>query len=794
MQFEGVHREIALRGIERAGQDTMITDGAMNEVIGLDMRDGSYIPYAPSSEDVSLPKDTIVVRWHHTSTGNNLIAVDNNLSLFFKKENNEAWQYVCQLPSTEIAFLGNAICTTESGFYLLWKDSQYETVNKKSHPKVWLRAHDNTGEDGKFFIPGGEGSGYTDETRYKTLSSRCDETGYLHQMHLCRYAIELVDGSYCYISAPFLIQHPHARINRLAIRNGLDYNYWGSAVPYYQDGVLYSAQLQYRLDEDFQSEDVLRVSIFLTKGFDMFNPITDGIPAWSEEYYNNTIAGLQGEDIYFKVYDIYPQNLKASSDWKAISLAGKLGDHLAAQDILPITTSDTYLAEKLFVYNQRLHMLNFKRKADCDYRLDDFIYRASGGADFEDAQVVAASENVSDYGNLIAIKANGGMYTSSDIARGSFNMTNVARGTIIFYFADGTTYETTAEYTIGGIGNKTYLDLLNEATGNAVMQSPYRITIWYKNTIGEELVSVNEGYYFKSVLYALNPYLAVSSKNATRIAIDVQFDGVHYRIDKPLIASATQNVAFYLDEEMMPLQWETVTGGFIQDGERFSQEITHMAVSETGMPGVFDLETYRVGTGRRLVGVSFFSFDVTSDNFGNYPLVVFGEDGVYLMRIQDSGAYAYRTTDKISEDVCTNASTICRTNVGILFSSEKGLMALTNNGVQEALHHLIGEPRHTAQTTDDYGHGLNVYYCAIYGPRNYYKIANMLPEISHEDVRELIQNNCTIEYDTHIGKLILWSPKVDYVYMIDVATGLATKSGVGIITSDKEGGYYVRGN
>lgn len=792
MQFEGEHKQIVLRGIERAGQDTMVADGAMNEVIGLDMRDGSYVPYMPTSENANLPKDTILIRHHHTSVCNNLIAVDKNLSLFFRKENSEAWQYVCQVPSAEIAFLGNTICTTQSGFYLLWQDSMYKKITKNNYPKVWLRAHDVA--DRTFFVTG---DGWTDETRYKTVSSRCDEAGYLHQMHLCRYAIQLTDGSYCYISNPFLIQHPHARINRLAIRNGLDYTYCGGAVPYYQDGVLYCSELQYRLDEDFNSDEVLRVCVFLTKGFDMFNPITDGIPDWSDEYYNNAVSGLQGEDLYFKVYDIYPQNLKASSDWKGISLAGKLSDHLAQQDQLPIAISDTYVAEKLFVYNQRLHMINTQRKLDCDYRLDDFIYRSSGGADFEDAQVVASSENVQDYGNLIAIRVNGRMYTSNDIASGDFNLTNIARGHIIFYFADGTTYETDAEYSpaVGGIGNRTYLDLLNDATGNAVMQSPFRITVWYKSTSGEEMVSVNEGYYFKSVLYAVNPYLAVCSKNATRIVLEVLFDGVHYRIDKNLIPSATQNVAFYLDDEMQPVLWEVVQdNSFLTDGEKDSHEITHMVVSETGMPGVFDLETYRVGNRRKLVGVSFFSFDVTSDNFGNYPLVVFAEDGIFLMRIQDSGAYAYRTTDKISEDVCTNADTICRTNAGIVFGTVRGLMAITNAGVQEVMHHLIGEPRHVARDNDELGHGLNIYYCAIVGARNQNKISNMLRQISMEDVRELIQYNCHIEYDTHIGRLILWSPRVDYVYMIDVASGLTTKVGVSILMSDKEGGYYERSN
>ena len=66
----------------------------------------------------------------------------------------------------------------------------------------------------------------------------------------------------------------------------------------------------------------------------------------------------------------------------------------------------------------------------------------------------------------------------------------------------------------------------------------------------------------------------------------------------------------------------------------------------------------------------------------------------------------------------------------------------------------------------------------------------MLNELSTEDVRVLIQDNCFMEYDTHIGKLVIWSPKVDYVYMINTANGLVEKIGAIIKISDKEGGYY----
>ncbi len=51
MQYEGEHRQIALRGIERAAVNGVSQDGGMNEVIGMIPRNGSYVPYSPKEKD-----------------------------------------------------------------------------------------------------------------------------------------------------------------------------------------------------------------------------------------------------------------------------------------------------------------------------------------------------------------------------------------------------------------------------------------------------------------------------------------------------------------------------------------------------------------------------------------------------------------------------------------------------------------------------------------------------------------------------------------------------------------------
>ena len=77
MAFEGEHKIIPIKGIVRAGSDTMCEDGAMNEVVGLEYKDGSYVPYKASMylDGAVDPSKNILI--HKTSKGEIVIVFDS---------------------------------------------------------------------------------------------------------------------------------------------------------------------------------------------------------------------------------------------------------------------------------------------------------------------------------------------------------------------------------------------------------------------------------------------------------------------------------------------------------------------------------------------------------------------------------------------------------------------------------------------------------------------------------------------------------------------------------------------
>lgn len=173
MKFEGEHRAIPLRGIERNATNLITQDGAMNEVIGMIPRNGSFIAYAPTDRGINKSNDVVMVRVHHTSTGDNVIVVKKNNYLINGKDateqvitnSYEIWanngycgQQILQTKTEEttvykertvldIVFVGNRmdILTKENGIeHWLWKNGQYENVDD-------LAGYSNI--DGSFLLP-----------------------------------------------------------------------------------------------------------------------------------------------------------------------------------------------------------------------------------------------------------------------------------------------------------------------------------------------------------------------------------------------------------------------------------------------------------------------------------------------------------------------------------------------------------------------------------------------------------------------------------------------------------------
>lgn len=85
-----------------------------------------------------------------------------------------------------------------------------------------------------------------------------------------------------------------------------------------------------------------------------------------------------------------------------------------------------------------------------------------------------------------------------------------------------------------------------------------------------------------------------------------------------------------------------------------------------------------VGTGT-ILGIVANTEAVSQGQFGQYPLMVFTDEGIYGMSVNSEGLYS--ATYPISREVCLNNSPLVPTDKLIFFASKKGLMAASGGQV-----------------------------------------------------------------------------------------------------------------
>ena len=112
-----------------------------------------------------------------------------------------------------------------------------------------------------------------------------------------------------------------------------------------------------------------------------------------------------------------------------------------------------------------------------------------------------------------------------------------------------------------------------------------------------------------------------------------------------------------------------------------------LKVSKTDQPMFFPVEnTYQIGSAEILALMSN-SIAVGTGQTGAAPLYVFCKDGVYALFVDASGQMTYTNSRILARDVCNNARSVTPIDAGVVFTTDRGLMMITGEQVEE-----IGAP------------------------------------------------------------------------------------------------------
>ena len=114
----------------------------------------------------------------------------------------------------------------------------------------------------------------------------------------------------------------------------------------------------------------------------------------------------------------------------------------------------------------------------------------------------------------------------------------------------------------------------------------------------------------------------------------------------------------------------------------------YILTSEVNNPFVFRPEGYyKVGTGK-IKGMSTITQALSEGQFGQFPLLVFSESGIWALTVGSTGYYT--SIHPISREVCSNAKSITQTDGAVYFVSKKGLMVVIGSSVKCVSEQLDG--------------------------------------------------------------------------------------------------------
>lgn len=175
-------------------------------------------------------------------------------------------------------------------------------------------------------------------------------------------------------------------------------------------------------------------------------------------------------------------------------------------------------------------------------------------------------------------------------------------------------------------------------------------------------------------------------------------------------------------------------------------------VSEINNPFVFPPEgTFQFQS--RVIGVATTGTPLSQGQFGQHPLLVFTEDGIWAMSVDAKGDFV--TNLPAARAVCNNASSITGTEKGVVFTTDAGVMLYANGNLTNLSLNMM---RHN--------------YIQLCGSTNVLIQSNSDKDRIPRDLQDierfqLFIRNCSIAYDASGDRLILVSKKYpthQYVY------------------------------
>ena len=467
-----------------------------------------------------------------------------------------------------------------------------------------------------------------------------------------RYALELYDGSYTYLSAPIMM-FPHISGNCYA-------DYFNGSLRMN----VYGLQLAFKSVFDYSEwTDIVKgVVVFCSDGVSLYDLGTDQkpTPGYDAPYGSDgTPTGVQWQD-------------GIMSETSGLTFSEHKSKYYSAT-----INSEKRRAESGFVYFLPLNSRSTKEILD-DLKSTSVFYKlfeaGTRGNDKWESTRAYIRSHVVDFLTTQDQLTSNDYYSHCPLVpqfmmsyNGRLHLAGVSRG----FFE----------------GFDTFLPFDNGASHS------YDVYVYIKTPSGTRVVRKSYSTYEKQGLYFFYPdpraYKAVVFEGSTWVStMELQehpsLNGAYYFGNLPgdISGNSTGSGTAYTKADC--------EADVDDSAEPLSNQIF---TSEVNNPLVFTARGNKtVGTGN-IVALATLTTALSQGQFGQHPVIVFSTDGIWAMEVDKEGYLD--PAQPMSREVCINAHTILETDGAVFFASKKGLMMIAGNQVKCVSEQMNGRAFNT---------------------------------------------------------------------------------------------------
>lgn len=731
-----MHKIFSFKGITRNTDNLYSADGECEELVNLHYHNGVLTPLSAPETKALLPHGYSAVYRHEqastylcvTAGDGSVHLFDDNFTPLVATEDNTPTVMAPQCRNVKrIEFMGNIVClfTDTATMYAVFDTTHYNWLGERpSMPslsfKVTSQVHELTTEAA--YMSGVVASG-TDEALYWYNASagyfdecvaKLNERGFYIDRVLFRYAFRLFDGSYAYFSPIYYVDDRNC-ISGLSRDSGNFYSY--PLTPNTQPST-YKVKVQ-GFKPTFVFEDfdltaweniIISVDVFTSGSVPGHKIVNDSsrILSRRDSTYTSASSGYDRYE-YKTSTEIYTDVASQQLFYKVaeFDLKGKLVDELKDVSLsnlaLATSLSDDSMslmgrtAQYTYVFNGRLHLANLYETFFKGYEGHCFVPPAMSAVN---VSATVSTELKTTTGVTVVKRDYDGTFLLGTTEDGYFISPYImypdARAVKMTFAIniEGITYCKTFPLTRHKILDIAYY-LHEDSDGISVSLSgdfaaSASVTVLQPDTFKEFFSYVTGGYELTLSdngvwLYGDTVFATDSSSERSGNYGAFSIRGTVTVGDKLFVTLAdsheTGRIEEIVDIEINSSWQQFDSTPFFEEQNCADIRGNVMKVSEVDNPFYFPVKQTYAPSRNNIVAVCSNTVALSQGQFGQHPLYVFCDDGIWAMSTDSSGAIAYTASYPLSREVCVNASSVKGIDSGVVFITHKGAMLLNGGDI-----------------------------------------------------------------------------------------------------------------